>query len=107
MSDEQHSMSVASARRLGATLLQDDAGESRRMATLLNDAFSKLGMFGRCSAYPTAKAESVVIQFHREGTYAMVEVNAVRFAAYCREHCTPRAIMAALHKKYDLSTTTK
>lgn len=85
--------------------LLDDAEESRSMAVKINDVFRKLGIFGRCSAYPTPKAETVAIQFHKDGTYAMVEVHAARFVDYCREHkTTPSDIIAALRKKHELTT---
>lgn len=93
------------AQAAAISRLLDDAEESISMAVKINDIFRKLGIFGRCSAYPTPKAETVAIQFHKDCTYAMVEVHAARFTAYCREHeTTPSDIIAALRKKHELTT---
>lgn len=85
--------------------LLDDAEESISMSVTINDLLRKIDLFGRFSAYPTPKADTVVIQFQKDCTYAFLEVHAERFAAYCRANeTTPGDIIAALHKKHKLIT---
>lgn len=93
------------AKAADLSRLLDDAEESISMSITINDLLRKIDLFGRFSAYPTPKSDTVAIQFHKDGTYAMVEVHAARFTAYCREHeTTPSDIIAALRKKHELTT---
>lgn len=76
-------------------------GESRRKASILNDAFSKLGLYWAFRAFETGHADRVGIQFRAEGAPHIVEVDATRFLTFLKYHHRHHEIRAALGKKLD------
>lgn len=69
---------------------EDPAGESRRRAAILNDAFSKLHLYWA---------------FRACGEDHMVEVDAARFLTFLRYNSTHGKIREALAKKLESTRT--
>ncbi len=84
---------------------EDPAGESRRRAAILNDAFSKLHLYWAFRAYGTCRADRAVIQFRACGEDHMVEVDAARFLTFLRCNSTHGKIREALAKKLESTRT--
>lgn len=83
----------------------DQAGESRRRAAILNDAFSKLRLYWAFKAYGTSRADRAAIQFRAYGEDQLVEVDAARFMTFLRYNSTHGKIREALAKKLESTRT--
>lgn len=100
MNTERHSQPMRDAMKLaGITSPSDAMGESRRKAAILNDAFSKMRLFWAFRAYETHHADRVAIQFRADGAPQLVEVDAIRFSAFLKNHHRHHEIRAALGRK--------
>lgn len=85
----------------GITTPQGELGESRRKAAILNDTFSHLRLFWAFKAYETHHADRVGIQFRADGVEQIVEVDAIRFMTFLKNHHKHHEIRAALGRKLE------
>ncbi len=97
----EHHQTLREAAKLGALCFTDGAGESRRKASIMNDALSVARVYWAFKAYPTQHADRVAIQFRAEGAEQVVEVDAVRFLAFLKNHPRHHEIREALGRKLE------